>query len=180
VVDVPVLFVDGQPMLSSALSNPRPGAEIALDVTLRNTSVGHSFPGGVKDMQDTWVELSVRDARGKEIARAGQQHAQREDDTAFVLRALQVDAQGRPETRHEVTHFGTVAYDHALPPLAARVVRYSFKMPKDSVGPLQVTTRVRHRRHRLEARVPKISRLSWLGLIRLCAPTETCCSRACS
>jgi tetratricopeptide (TPR) repeat protein len=69
-----------------------------------------------------------------------------------VLRALQVDAQGRPETRHEVTHFGTVAYDHTLPPLAARVVRYSFKMPKDSVGPLQVTTRVRHRRHRLEAR----------------------------
>jgi hypothetical protein len=152
VVDVPVAFYDGQPMLSSALRDPQPGAEIALDVTLRNTSVGHSFPGGVKDMQDTWVELSVRDAGGREIAGAGQQHAQREDDTAFVLRALQVDAEGRPETRHVVTHFGTVAYDHTLPPLAARVVRYSFTMPKDSHGPLQVTARVRHRRHRHEAR----------------------------
>jgi len=152
VVDVPVLFLDGQPMLSAALRDPQPGAEIALDVTLRNTSVGHSFPGGVKDMQDTWLELSVRDARGREIARAGQAHAQREDETAFVMRALQVDAQGRPETRHEVTRFGTVAYDHTLPPLAARVVRYAFTVPKDSAGPLQVTARVRHRRHRLEAR----------------------------
>lgn len=152
VVDVPVAFYDGQPMLTSGLRELRPGAEIALDVTLRNTSVGHSFPGGVKDMQDTWVELSVRDGRGREIARAGQQHAQREDDTAFVMRALQVDAQGRPETRHEVTRFGTVAYDHTLPPLAARVVRYSFVVPKDSSGPLHVDARVRHRRHRLEAR----------------------------
>lgn len=152
VVDVPVAFRDGQPVLTSELRDLTPGTNIALDVTLRNTSVGHTFPGGVKDMQDTWVELAVQDASGRELVHAGKDHEKREDDTAFVLRALQVDAQGRPETRHVVTQFGTVAYDHTLPPLGARVVRYSFTVPKDSQGPLQVSARVRHRRHRLEAR----------------------------
>lgn len=58
----------------------------------------------------------------------------------------------RSKTRHVVTHFGTVAYDHTLPPLGARVVRYAFTIPQDSSLPLQVSARVRHRRHRLEAR----------------------------
>lgn len=151
-LDVPVVFRDGEPMLSSELRELQPGVELALDVSLRNTSVGHAFPGGVKDMQDTWLELSVKDARGREIARAGQAHAQREDATAYVLRALQVDEHGRPETQHVVTRFGTVAYDHTLPPLGARVVRYRFRLPPGSRGPLQVVARVRHRRHRLEAR----------------------------
>jgi Cytochrome c554 and c-prime len=152
VVDVPVVHHNGKPVLSSELREPRPGDAIALDVTLRNMSVGHSFPGGVKDMQDTWVEVSVRDASGREIARAGKDHEAREDDSAFVMRALQVDASGRPETQHVVTRFGTVAYDHTLPPFGARAVRYSFFLPEGSRGPLQVDARVRHRRHRLEAR----------------------------
>lgn len=152
VLDVPVVFYNGQQMASGALPAAVAGAQIALDVTLRNTSVGHSFPGGVKDMQDTWLELTVRDARGREIARAGQQHETAEDDTAYAMRVLQIDANGEPETRHVVTRFGTVAYDHTLPPLAARVVRYSFRVPRDSAGPLEVSARVRHRRHRLEAR----------------------------
>jgi hypothetical protein len=106
----------------------------------------------VKDMQDTWVEFSVRDAAGREIGRAGQDHAQREDSTAFVMRSLVVDANGRPETQHVVTKFGVVAYDHTVPPLGARAVRYSLTVPDGSAGPFSVTARVLHRRHRQEAR----------------------------
>jgi len=152
VLDVPVVWQNGKPVPSSELREAKPGDALALDVTLRNLAVGHTFPGGVKDMQDTWVELSVRDANGREIAQAGKAYAKGDDPTTFVLRSLVVDAAGKPETQHVVTRFGTVAYDHTLPPLGARAVRYAFTMPEGSVGPWQVTARVLHRRHRKEAR----------------------------
>ncbi|HKP58949.1 MAG TPA: multiheme c-type cytochrome [Polyangiales bacterium] len=152
VLDAPVIWRNGEAKLSSELREVAAGDRLALDVTVRNLAVGHSFPGGVKDMQDTWIELQVRDARGREIAHAGTRHARSEDPTAFVMRALQVDAEGRPETRHVVTRFGTVAYDHTVPPLGARTVRYSWTVPQGSAGALRVQARVMHRRHRQEAR----------------------------
>lgn len=152
VIDVPVVWQNGKQVLSSELHEPKPGDAIALDVTLRNLAVGHTFPGGVKDMQDTWVEVAVRDAKGREIAHAGDRHAKGGDPTAFVMRSLVVDAEGRPETQHVVTKMGTPVYDHTLPPLGARTVRYSFTLPEGAAGPLFVDARILHRRHRQEAR----------------------------
>ena len=39
---------------SSALRSRSPGSRISLDVVIRNLLVGHRFPGGVLDIQDTW------------------------------------------------------------------------------------------------------------------------------
>src|SRR5205085_2082714 len=91
-------------------------------------------------------------ANGRVLAQAGKAHAKAEDPSAYVLRALQVDENGRPETQHIVTRFGTAAYDHTLPALGARAVRYSFTLPEGSAAPLRVNARVLHRRHRQEAR----------------------------
>jgi tetratricopeptide (TPR) repeat protein len=152
IVDVPVVWQNGRPITSDALHEPKPGDVLALDVTLRNMSVGHTFPGGVKDMQDTWLELSVRDANGRDIAHAGKGHAKSHDATTFVMQSLVVDENGRPEMQHVVTRFGSPVYDHTLPALGARTVRYSFTLPAGSVAPLRVSARVLHRRHRQEAR----------------------------
>jgi hypothetical protein len=152
VLDVPVVWKNGQPFVVSDALEPQPGDALAFDVTIRNQSVGHQFPGGVKDMQDTWLELDVRDARGRSLARAGQQHAQRDDASDFVLRAMVVDSSGQPELRHLVTHFGSVAFDHTIPPLGARTVRYTLTLPSGFQSPLRVAARLRHRRHRAEAR----------------------------
>ncbi|HEX4351962.1 MAG TPA: hypothetical protein VHZ95_03590, partial [Polyangiales bacterium] len=126
VVDAPVIWQNGQ---AHAVSDPlslRAGDSIALDVTIRNRSVGHQFPAGVKDTQDTWLELDVHDARGRMLASSGETHAVRETPDDFVFRAMVVDATGRPEFRHLVTHFGSVAFDHTIPALGARTVRYAF------------------------------------------------------
>jgi hypothetical protein len=152
VLDVPVVWQNGQPFAVSDAPDLRAGDALALDVTIRNASVGHQFPGGVKDMQDTWLELDVRDARGRSLARAGDKHAERDDASDFVMRAMVVDSSGQPEFRHLVTHFGSVAFDHTIPALGARTVRYTLTLPARFSGPLQVSARVRHRRHRAEAR----------------------------
>ena len=41
-----------------------PGSRLELDVVVRNLLVGHRFPGGVLDMQDTWIEVEVVDHHG--------------------------------------------------------------------------------------------------------------------
>ncbi|MEY4580469.1 MAG: hypothetical protein RL701_5172 [Pseudomonadota bacterium] len=151
-IDVPVVWRNGQPLLAAEVPQLAAGDALAFDVVLRNLAVGHTFPGGVKDMQDTWLELTVLDANGRELAQAGKAHATRADASAFVLRTLVVDANGRPETQHIVTRFGVPAYDHTLPPLGARVVRYTWTLPEHTAGPLRVSARVLHRRHRAEAR----------------------------
>ena len=152
VLDVPVVWQNGKPLATTDRLELQPGDQLALDVTLRNMGAGHTFPSGVKDMQDTWVELSVRDESGRVLAQAGQGHARGDDSTAFVLRTLVVDAQGRPEKQHIVTRFGSPVYDHTVPALGARAVRYSFTVPDGTAGPLAVSARVMHRRHRREAR----------------------------
>nr|MBA3500923.1 hypothetical protein [Deltaproteobacteria bacterium] len=37
------------------------GSHVELDVVIRNLLVGHRFPGGVLDIQDTWIEIEVAD-----------------------------------------------------------------------------------------------------------------------
>lgn len=73
-----------------------PGAPLTLDVVVRNEHVGHRFPAGVVDAQDTWIELRITDARGRPVADAGVLHATSDDDaTAHVLRVVQADEDGR-------------------------------------------------------------------------------------
>lgn len=151
-VDVPVVFLNQVPLASDDPFELREGDKLAVDVTLKNQLAGHALPGGTKDLHDTWLELEVKDARGKRVAQAGTQQAKREDDTAYVLRALLVDASGLAETRHHVSHFGSVAYDHTVAALGARTVRYAFTLPHGVTPPLDIEVRVQHRKHRKDAR----------------------------
>ena len=68
----------------------------AIDVVVRNLLVGHRFPGGVLDMQDTWIEVEVADRSGTRIAASGLTHENDpDDDDTHVLRTLVVDDKGR-------------------------------------------------------------------------------------
>jgi hypothetical protein len=116
---------------------------------IRNERVGHRFPGGVLDAQDTWVELAIRDVQGRLVGEAGtRQEATGEDPTAHRLRALQADETGSPLLLRETDRFRTPVYNHTIAPRDAEVVRYRFDVPASLDAkrlPLQVTARLRHR-----------------------------------
>src|SRR5262249_23713104 len=67
-----LLPADGAPVVA--------GGRISLDVVVRNLLVGHRFPGGVLDIQDTWVEVEVASAAGRRIAASGLAHERDPDD----------------------------------------------------------------------------------------------------
>jgi hypothetical protein len=125
------------------------GSRIALDVVIRNLLVGHRFPGGVTDIQDTWIEVEVADARGARIASSGLGHARDVDDEdTHVLRAYVVDRDGHILEEHELPGFRGLVANHTIAARDAVAVRYAFDVPTQLAAdrlPLRVDARLRHR-----------------------------------
>jgi tetratricopeptide (TPR) repeat protein len=119
----------------------------AFDVVVRNLLVGHRFPGGVTDIQDTWIEVEVADATGTPLAQSGLSHAtDAKDDDAHVLRALVVDGNGHVLEHHEMPEMRTLIQSQTLAPREAQAIRYSLDaIPATAKLPLTVTARLRHR-----------------------------------
>jgi hypothetical protein len=117
---------------------------LLFDVVVRNLLVGHRFPGGVLDINDTWIEVEVTDARGKRIASSGLDHATNvKDEDTHVLRTLVVDETGHILELHEMPRFRTQIAPQSLGPREAQSIRYELATPRSS--PLRVTARLRHR-----------------------------------
>ncbi|MCB9596398.1 MAG: hypothetical protein H6719_26990 [Sandaracinaceae bacterium] len=148
-----VARVDVAAVRSGARSTrPADGARLVpgrveLDVVVRNLAVGHRFPGGTRDAQDTWLEVEVRDARGALVAEAGTRHAAARDETAHRLVAGLVDDDAQVHDLHHVQHFRAAIFDRTLAPRDAEVVRYAFELTADVAQPLSIDARLRHRRH---------------------------------
>jgi hypothetical protein len=125
---------------------------LGIDVVVRSLRVGHRFPGGVRDAQDIWIELVVRDARGVVIAQSGQAHERDPGDTeAHVLRSMVANEDGVVQWEREVHAFRSPIADHTLAPRDAAVVRYRLDLPEVGAvhAPLELHARLRHRTRNL-------------------------------
>lgn len=125
-------------------------SEYIFDVVVRNEQSGHRFPGGTRDLQDTWVEVSVFDADGGLLAQAGAAHAQEEDPSAYRFRSVVMDADGRPEEDHLVHRFVASAYDRTIAARDAALIRYSLRTRG---VPARIRARVLHRKHSAGLRI---------------------------
>lgn len=140
---------DGARTLPADHAAVTPGTRTVFDVVVRNQRVGHRFPGGTLDSQDTWIEVEIRDARGQLVAEAGTEHEKTGDDaTAHRLRAAIAGDDGVPLMERQVNRFRAVVFNHTLLPREATVVQYAFDVPADlpaDAQPLRVSARLRHR-----------------------------------
>ena len=140
-----VLPADGAPV--------KPGDRLTFDVVVRNRHVGHRFPGGVMDAQDTWIEVTVRDAAGAVLAEAGAEHeATGDDPTAHRLRSAMADEDGKPVLERQTNRFRAGVFNHTLPPREVGITQLVFDVPAslaDDALPLSVTARLRHRTRNL-------------------------------
>ncbi len=135
----------------------RAGTRLELDVVIRNLLVGHRFPGGLLDVQDTWLEVEVSDRHGRRLAASGLAHESDPDDQAtHVLRTLVVDDRGELLDEHELAKFRAQVATRTLAPREAQAIRYAFAVPaglsRDAL-PLTITARLRHRSRTLHMQV---------------------------
>ena len=133
--------------LPAETATAKPGDHLSIDVVVRNTKVGHSFPAGVKDAVDSWLEVRAFSADGRPIAESG------DDPHAHRFRALVGDRTGTPQTTRNTHDFHGVIADHTIPARDARVVRYTLRVPTSlppKQFPLRITAALRHRSRNLE------------------------------
>lgn len=97
-----------------------PSAGRAFDVLIHNRGAGHRFPAGVRDAQQSWLEVAVLDATGAEWLGHGRDPGR----DAHVLAAWAADAQGRLQRAREAHNFRAVLADHTVPAGGSRVARY--------------------------------------------------------
>jgi hypothetical protein len=120
-----------------------PGADSSFDVVVRNLLVGHRFPGGVLDIQDTWIEVEALDAAGNRIAESGLRHEKDDaDQDTHVLRTLVVDERGEVLEHHEMPRMRTQIATQTLAPREAQAIRY--QLPA-GMHPATIVARLRHR-----------------------------------
>lgn len=159
-IDVAAVAIDDGPrwlLADGSAASPLPadalsGRSLELDVVLRNLAVGHRFPGGVLDAQDTWVEVCLLDANGVVLASSGTLAAEARaatDDAAdarHILRALAVGMDGAPRLLREVDELAAVVTNSSIGPRDVVSVRYRFVLPDRPIAaPLQVRARLLHR-----------------------------------
>ncbi len=124
-----------------------PGEHVAFDVVVENTKVGHSFPTGTADSNQIWLEVEVRDAKGKLLGKSGALDADKElGNEAHTFGVLQLDATGKPALFRDAHRFVAAGFDTTIPPKDARVVRYALDVPLDVAQPVSVRARVLYRK----------------------------------
>ncbi|MEM9073323.1 MAG: multiheme c-type cytochrome, partial [Myxococcota bacterium] len=138
-IDIAAAHVEGEWILPAEDATPR-GSEMAVDLVIRNVGAGHRFPGGTRDLQYTYVDIEVRDARGRVLGRIT-------GDDAFRFRAALVNEEGAIEETHFVDRFRAAAFDRTRAPRDAIVLRAITALPRRLALPLTVHAAVRHQRH---------------------------------
>jgi hypothetical protein len=171
-------------VVASAPVSLAPGEHATLDVVIRNLDVGHRFPGGVMDAQDTWVEIVVTDARGRRVAEAGTEQAQTgADPTAHSLSSYMANESGKQLLARETHEFRAGVYNHTISPRDAAVVGFGFVTPSEPGRyPLEVTAKLRHRSRKLalqeaacaDTRSPRGRSFGVVGLKKVARAIDAC------
>ncbi|MDD5303269.1 MAG: cytochrome c3 family protein [Elusimicrobia bacterium] len=133
----------------SASTQAASGGMLRWQVVMSSNKVGHNYPTGPLDLIETWLEVTVRDAKGKSLYSSGSlDPAGNADPKAFYLRAIGVDENGKPVLRHELWHMVGQRSKRALFSGYSDSAPYEVRLPKGAAGPVVIEARLRYRKFR--------------------------------
>lgn len=135
------------PVRVEAPAAAAPGSVLRWQVVITSNKVGHNFPTGPLDLIETWLDATVRDARGRELFRSGAlDKAGFVDPKAFFLRALGVDENGGPVDRHDLWRMVGQKSKRMIFAGYSDASPYELRVPRDAVGPLTLSAVLRYRK----------------------------------
>jgi Tfp pilus assembly protein PilF len=115
-------------------------------VVIQNRGVGHSLIPEQRDFYEAWVEFVATDSAGREIFHSGflkPDGSLDESAHSFTNRLLGKD--GQTLAQHEIWERRAVGFDNTILPGRSTLVRYEFRVPPNTKGPLTITARVNYR-----------------------------------
>lgn len=123
-----------------------PGEKITISVVIQNKGAAHSHVPEQRDMYESWVDFSVKDASGKVVGESGALQASGDlDPSAHSFTNRLINKQSELNALHQVWDTRVVAYNNTVQSGRSQLVRYAFTVP-NRTGPLSLTATIRYRR----------------------------------
>jgi len=124
-----------------------PGELLTADVVIQNKGIAHSHVPEQRDMYESWVDFTVKDAAGKTIFESGFLKPNGDlDERAHSFTNRLINVKGTLNADHQVWDNRIVAYNNTIQSGRSQLVRYSFHMPAASAGAVTLTATVKYRR----------------------------------
>ncbi|HEY3244123.1 MAG TPA: hypothetical protein VGM03_12325, partial [Phycisphaerae bacterium] len=106
------------------------GEDVVFDVVVRNKGVGHTFPGGTNDSNESWIEFSLLDQDGHILTQSGTIGDDGYvDPAAHYFRALIVDRHSQPIHKRNAQDIYAPVYTNVIGPGTAHAVHYQVHVP---------------------------------------------------
>jgi hypothetical protein len=106
------------------------GSSVTVRVVVSSNKVGHDFPTGPLDIIQSWIEIRVLDAAGREVFHNGSvDSAGFIEEGSFMFKAEGVDRTGNLIDRHNLCEMVGARFRRSLFPGFTDVGEYSFSCP---------------------------------------------------
>ncbi len=123
-----------------------PGDTVEAYIVVQNKNIGHSLIPEVRDLYESWLEFTVKDAQGRELYHSGFLKPDGMlDPRAHSFTNRPVTDQGDFVDNHKVWTIHSVAYDNTVQAGRSVLVRYRFQLPPGTSGDVTVTAKVNYR-----------------------------------
>lgn len=138
----PIIPIGTAPILIPA------GKIVTLNVVIQNKGIGHTHVPEQRDIYESWVEFDVSDAKGKTIYHSGSINAKTGalDREAHSFTNRLINQKSALNDLHQVWSNYIVAYNNTIGPGRSQLVRYQFRIPPGTKGPVTISARVNYRR----------------------------------
>ncbi|MDA0751584.1 MAG: tetratricopeptide repeat protein [Verrucomicrobia bacterium] len=124
----------------------KPGQTYLFEVVIRTLKLGHIFTQGTVDSNQVWLEVKVEDDE-KVLGHSGSvDEEHRVDPWSHFVNVYMLDKNGNRIDRRNAADIFTPLYNNQIPPGAASVVHYQFKVPENQQQSLKVRVRLNYRK----------------------------------
>lgn len=134
------------PLGSDMIPELVPGEEYLLEAVIRTVKMGHVFTQGTSDSNQVWMELEV--SCGDEVVGvSGAMDADGVvDPWSHFVNSFVIDRDGNRISRRNAQDIFTSLYNHQIPPGAADVVHYRFRVPDGCDQPIHISAVLKYRK----------------------------------
>jgi len=123
-----------------------PGDTYLLETVIRTVKMGHLFTQGTADSNQVWMDVEVW-CGDELVGRSGDMTPEGVvDPWSHFVNAFVIDRDGNRIERRNAQDIFTSLYNNQIPPGAADVVHYRFKVPSECDHPVRIKAELKYRK----------------------------------
>jgi hypothetical protein len=125
----------------------KPGEQVTIKAVMTNNKPGHDFPTGPVDIIQSWVDIAVKEQGGKMVFHSGERDDKHYiEPGSFVFKVEPVDQYNNLIDRHNLWELVGVRYKRSLFPGMQDQGEFTFRVPSNATGKLQVHAELMYRK----------------------------------